>query len=100
VADSRAEQSPEVGWCTDGSLRVWSLCWRSILGTCDRGEAILVELDEQIQRQEGTGAGNGVRLRERSKALKGEPHERIRHETRSAGTGRMKTSRGCENLEA
>ena len=29
------------------------------------------------KRHEGRGVGDGVRLRERSKALKGEPHERI-----------------------
>jgi hypothetical protein len=36
-----------------------------------------VEAALMCQRQEGIGAGNSVRLRERSKALKGEPHERI-----------------------
>jgi hypothetical protein len=41
------------------------------------------------QRQEGNGTGDGVRLRGRSKALKGEPQERIRHETRPAGSGRI-----------
>jgi hypothetical protein len=45
----------------------------------------------------GSGAGDGVRLRGRKKALKGEPQERIRHETRPAGTGRIKASRGREN---
>jgi hypothetical protein len=53
-----------------------------------------------FQRQEGNGTGDGVRLRGRSKALKGEPHERIRHEIRPAGSGRTEASRGCENLEA
>jgi hypothetical protein len=52
------------------------------------------------ERQEGNGAGDGDRLHERRKALEGEPHERIRHETRPAGSGRMNASRGCENLQA
>jgi hypothetical protein len=47
-----------------------------------------------FQRQEGNGAGDGVRLHGRSKALKGEPQERIRHETRPVGPGRTKTPRG------
>jgi len=34
----------------------------------------------QAQRHEGSGIGDGIRLRERKKALKGEPHERIWHE--------------------
>jgi hypothetical protein len=46
------------------------------------------------KRQEGSGAGNGVRLRGRNKALKGEPQERIRHETRPVGSGRMKAPGG------
>jgi len=33
--------------------------------------------EERSQRQEGMGVGDGVRLHERSKALKGKPHERI-----------------------
>jgi hypothetical protein len=41
-----------------------------------------------LERQEGNGAGNGERLHEGSKALKGEPQERIRHEIRPAGSGR------------
>jgi hypothetical protein len=53
-----------------------------------------------FQHQEGNGAGDGERLHERRKALKGEPHERIWHETRPAGSGRIKASRGRENLKA
>jgi hypothetical protein len=53
-----------------------------------------------FQHQEGNGAGDGERLHGRSKALKGEPQERIRHETRPAGSGRMKASGGRENLKA
>jgi hypothetical protein len=56
--------------------------------------------EEHSQRQEGNGAGDGVRLHGRSKALKGEPQERIWHETRPAGPGRTKTPRGRENLKA
>jgi hypothetical protein len=41
-----------------------------------------------------------ARLRGRKKALKGWPHERIRHETGPAGSGRIKAPGGCENLEA
>jgi hypothetical protein len=47
-----------------------------------------------LQRQEGNGAGDGCRLRERNKALKGEPQERIRHATRPAGSGRNEASGG------
>jgi hypothetical protein len=47
-----------------------------------------------FQHQEGNGAGDGERLHGRSKALKGEPQERIRHETRPAGSGRTKASGG------
>jgi hypothetical protein len=53
-----------------------------------------------FQHHEGRGVGDGERLHGRSKALKGEPHERIRHETRPAGSGRIKASGGCENLKA
>jgi hypothetical protein len=59
----------------------------------------VVGFGAQVERHEGNGAGDGVRLRERKKALEGEPQERIRHETRPAGSGRMKASRGCENLK-
>jgi len=45
VADSRVEQNPEDGGACDGRLK----------------------------RQEGNGAGNGVRLRGRNKALEGDP---------------------------
>ena len=41
-----------------------------------------------FERQEGNGAGDGVRLHGRSEALKVEPQERIRHEIRPAGSGR------------
>jgi hypothetical protein len=47
-----------------------------------------------FQRQEGKGVGDGERLHEGSKALKGEPQERIRHEIRPAGSERMKVSGG------
>jgi hypothetical protein len=49
---------------------------------------------ERFQRQEGNDAGDGERLHEGSKALKGEPQERIRHEIRPADSERMKVSRG------
>jgi hypothetical protein len=52
-----------------------------------------------IQRQEGTGAGDGVRLRERKKALKGEPQERIRSENGRQARGGVEASGGWENLE-
>jgi hypothetical protein len=54
----------------------------------------------QTERQEGNGAGDGHRLPGRNKALKGEPQERDRHETRPGGFGRRKAPRGCENLKA
>jgi hypothetical protein len=52
-----------------------------------------------IQRQEGSGIGNDVRLHERNNALKGEPQEWIRNEIMPAGSGRIKAPGGCENLE-
>jgi hypothetical protein len=76
-------------------LRALARCF----GTRD-GLAVLGQVGWSFQRQEGRGAGNGVQLHERRKALKGEPHERIWHETRPAGSGRFKASRGRENLKA
>jgi hypothetical protein len=61
------------------------------------------ERERKELRNNGKGAWapeNGVLLHERSKALKGKPHERIRHETRPAGTWRSKAPRGRENLKA
>jgi hypothetical protein len=43
---------------------------------------------ESKKRQEGIGAGNSARLHGWNKALKGEPQERSRHETRPASAGR------------
>jgi hypothetical protein len=42
----------------------------------------------------GTALEDSVRLRERKKALEGGPQERIRHETRPAGSRRMKAPGG------
>jgi hypothetical protein len=58
------------------------------------GSAVLGKAGRAQQRQEGNGVGDGERLHGRSKALKGKPHERIWHETRPAGSGRIKASRG------
>jgi hypothetical protein len=44
----------------------------------------------EIQRHEGKGTGDGVRLRSRSKALKGKPQERIRSEIWPAGAAAVK----------
>jgi hypothetical protein len=62
-------------------------------GACD-SLVVLGKDGRASQRQEGNGAGDGERLHGRSKALKGKPHERIRHETRPAGTGRNKAPGG------
>jgi hypothetical protein len=68
-------------------------------GACDSPRG-LGEEGRVAQRQEGNGAGDGERLHGRNKALKGEPHERIWHETRPAGSGRTKAPGGRENLKA
>jgi hypothetical protein len=47
-----------------------------------------------IQRQEGIGVGDGVRLRERKKALKGKPQERIWSEIVASRLGSWEASRG------
>jgi hypothetical protein len=68
----------KAGRVSEGSVfclaSLWELrfLWRALQMWCRRALG---------QRHEGMGAGNGVRLRERSKALKGEPQERIRSET-------------------
>lgn len=55
---------------------------------------------EGDQRQEGKGIGNDIRLHGRNNALKGKSHERILYEIRRVSIGRIKASRGCENLKA
>jgi hypothetical protein len=52
------------------------------------------EIKKGFERHEGMGAGDGVRLRERRNALKGKPHERIWHEIRPAGSGRIEAPGG------
>jgi len=49
-----------------------------------------VRLCGWTERHEGIGAGDGVQLCGRKKALKGEPHERIWHEIGPVGEGRIK----------
>jgi hypothetical protein len=99
VADSRVEQSPE-GEGHREALSTWGAGDSARhFGACD-GPWGLGEDGPLVQRQEGNGAGDGVRLHGRSKALKGEPHERIWHETRPAGSGRTKAPGGRENLKA
>jgi hypothetical protein len=93
VVDSRVEQSLEDEGCSEGLFIMERSASARCFGTCD-GKAEPRRGSKVFQRQEGNGAGNGVRLHGRSKALEGEPHERIWHETRSAGSGRMKAPRG------
>ena len=80
VADSRVEQDPEVEARTACPYFVG-------IGTSvprfRHGPPRCVS-----QRREGSGVGDDERLRERNKALEGEPHERNRYETRPAGVGR------------
>jgi hypothetical protein len=93
VADSRVEQSPEVEGVGQhvpfGAWRAWR--GASALATANQR---LGRCETTFQRQEGNDVGDGERLHGRSKALEGEPHERIWHETRPAGSGRMKASGG------
>lgn len=96
MADSRAEQNPEVGGFSAGLNSTVSVPLARFGATWS---VSAVRLEQAVQRQEGIDAGDGVRLRGRKKALEGEPHERIWHETRPAGPERVKASRGCENLE-
>ena len=48
----------------------------------------------------GTALDNSVRLRERKKALKGDPKSGSGMKQGRGGWGRMKAPRGCENLKA
>jgi len=92
VPDSRTVETPEAGVAVRGL--VLALLFRP------QGQTSGPHLaGTDAERQEGCGAGNGVRLCERNKALEGEPQERDRHETGPAGVGRRKASRGCENLK-
>jgi hypothetical protein len=88
VADSRVEQSPE-GEGRSAGLPIMSGRVGCLHLACSGGQ-----VRGAFQRQEGNGAGDGVRLHGRSNALEGEPQERIRHETRPAGSGRMKAPGG------
>jgi hypothetical protein len=78
-------------------LRAFSIrpawCWRGVSAPA----TVLRWFDEvpgSQKHQEGNGAGDGERLRERNNALKGEPQERIWHEIGPADSGRKKASRG------
>lgn len=86
-------ETPEAGV----AVRRWV---SAILISPARAKEMTALAATDAERQEGCGAGNGVRLCERNKALEGEPQERDRHETGPAGVGRSKASRGCENLKA
>jgi hypothetical protein len=88
---TRGDKKASPLWGSSGLARCF--------GTCD-SSVVLGKVGRSSQRQEGNGAGDGERLHERSNALKGEPHERIRHETRPAGSRRIKAPGGRENLEA
>ena len=91
VTDSRVEQSPEGEGRSDGKP-IWGADGMAhCFGGCDDRQR-LGSVEGTSQRQEGNGAGDSVRLHGRNKASKGEPQERIRHETRPAGLGRTKTS--------
>jgi hypothetical protein len=78
VTDSEGDQSPE-----DGSL---DARWPGIRKSGRRVEAITA----RGQRL----SDEGSRLLTEGKALKGEPQERCRHETRPAGAGRRNPPRG------
>jgi len=93
VADSHVEQCPEVEGRSVGLPNMGASFLARRFGACDGGWLSGGVAGRQ-KRREGSGVGNGVRLRERGKALKGEPHERIWHETRPAGVGRIEASRG------
>jgi len=99
VADFCVELNPEGGVCTRALKLPVGKLERFRTGQFSGG----VKADRkprQTKRQEGSGIGDGIRLHERSKALKGEPHERIWHEIRPVSEGRNKAPRGWENLKA
>jgi hypothetical protein len=84
------EQSPEDEGRLDGLPTMGAAGpWRGVSALAT-GTVVLGKDGRAFQRQEGNDAGDGERLHERSKALKGKPHERIWHETRPAGSGRTK----------
>jgi hypothetical protein len=93
VADSRVEQSPEGEGRPEGRSTWGTTVSARCFGARD-GRSGLGSYGKAFQHQEGNGAGDGERLHGRSKALKGEPQERIRHEKRPAGSGRIEASRG------
>jgi hypothetical protein len=92
------EQSLEGEGCSDGFPTNEIQSWRE--ASADATDRFSGDVRGHQKRQEGRGAGDGELLHERNKALKGEPQERIRHETRPAGSERIKASRGRENLKA
>jgi hypothetical protein len=93
VPDSRTAEALEAGVAVSGLVIAPFFCLQ--------GQTSGVHLAAtDAERHEGCGAGNGVRLCGRNKALEGEPQERDRHETGPAGVGRSKASGGCENLKA
>jgi hypothetical protein len=85
-------------WSKTLKARV-AACAAAFFGRAFRLRGVwFVAVAASIQRHEGNGAGDGVRLRERSKALEGKPHERIWSETRPASMGTVNAPRGSENL--
>jgi len=90
VADFRVEQNPEAGLCKR-ALRLLAVLlahlWMNIFGW----NSLDVKIVQQgksgwetgaSSRQEGNEIGDGFRLHERGKALKGKPHEWIWYEIR------------------
>jgi len=87
AADSRVEQTP-VG---EGGQR--SLHQGAHFGACRAASRPGHPNDKRGTASETAyGCAGGAKL------WRVQPHERIRHETRPAGTGRMNASRGRENL--
>lgn len=82
------------------TLKAGAFVWRGLgrvmqargFGLCDGHTQVCRAL---AQRHEGKGTGDGVRLREGKKALKGKPQERIRSETVA---GRLEAEEGVRRL--
>jgi hypothetical protein len=94
VADSRVEQDPEDDVVDQGVPEAGS---RRFFGFAAPVDGASTWPSTNVMRVTAPETAHGCTRG--AKLWRAEPHERIRHETRPAGSGRMKAPGGCENLE-